>query len=60
MWLLVQRLLQDLAMHVYPLGGCPWAKGELDHGVYSISVLEVLSRSVGEFFASLSAFLCLV
>ena len=44
----------------FPLGRCPWAKGELAHGVYSISVLEMHSRSVGELSAPLSAFLRLV
>lgn len=45
---------------VFPWGGCPWAKGELAHGVYSILVIEMHSRSMGELSAPLSAFFCLV
>ena len=44
----------------FPFRGCPWAKGDLAYGVYSVSVLEMRSRSVGEPSALLSALLCLV
>lgn len=44
----------------FPSGGCPWPKGELAYGVYSILVLEMHSRSVGELSAPLLAFLFLV
>lgn len=46
-------------MHVFPCEGVLGRKGEFAHGVYSISVLEMHSRPVGEFCAPFSALPCL-